>query len=61
MTIDIPDDQVPEDLTEKAVRALVAYAALDSPGSKLEIELSGDGAHHVRVYEGTRHYERAED
>jgi len=61
MTIEIPDEQVPEDLTEKAVRALVAYMTLDAPGSKMEIERGGDGAHHVRVYEGTRHYERAED
>jgi len=57
MTIDIPDDQVPEDLLHAVIRALVRYNDLDRPGAELEVKRGGDGQDHVRVYDGTDHYE----
>jgi len=58
MTIEIPDDEVPRDLAFAVIRALVRYADLDDPGAELEVKRSG-GEDHVRVYEGTEHFEAA--
>ena len=60
MTIDIPAlDEVPEDLVRKVLAALPRYAQLDEPGAKLEVSRAGEDGDHVRVYDGTRTYDRA--
>jgi hypothetical protein len=62
MEINIPDrlDEVPEDLIQKVIDALPAYARLDEPGAKLEVTRAGDDGDHVRVYTGTAQYQRAD-
>lgn len=57
MTVDIPDD-VPPDLAGAVIRALVRYVDLDRPGAELEVKRAGE-EDHVRVYDGTEHYELA--
>jgi len=57
MQIEIPEDQVPPDLTDAAIRALITYASIDRPGSSLEVEQKGNGGHAVRVRPNAEHYE----
>ena len=61
MTVEIPDDQVPEGLTEAAIRALLTYAAIDRPGASMVIEQTGEDQHSVRVRPDAEHYELIED
>ena len=58
MTIEIPDDQVPEELTEAAIRGLIRFAATDHAGARFELLRVGDGEVDVRVDEDTPHHER---
>ena len=62
MAIHIPDEleDVPDDLVQKVLDALPAYAQLDEPGAKLEVTRAGDTQDHVRVYPGTPHYDLAD-
>jgi hypothetical protein len=61
MAIHIPDEleEVPDDLLQKVLDALPDYARLDEPGAKLEVSRAGEDGDHVRVYDGTRKYDRA--
>lgn len=58
MRIDIPEDQVPEELADAAVRALIAYAQIDRPGSRVEILQVGEDDFDVRVDDGSNYIER---
>jgi hypothetical protein len=56
-TVDLPDD-VPQELADAAVRALIAYADTDRPGARMEILRVGDEDFDVRVQDGTDYVER---
>jgi len=60
MQIEIPDDQVPSDLADAMVRALITYSQLDSPGARLEILQVGADDYDVRLHDGDGYHERVE-
>jgi len=58
MTIDIPDEQVPPELTEATIRALIAFASDAEPGARFEALCVGEGEIDIRVADRPAHYER---
>jgi len=56
-TVELPDD-IPQELADAALRALIAYADTDRPGARMEILRVGDDDFDVRVDEGSDYIER---